>query len=146
MKPFRLDAVLSFRKRLKDIAQQRFVEAKKIRDTILLKLKSEEEGFARLCDESERLQAEGITIAELIRYEERILFMQNSINAIRKTLAEKEEIVVTEQKNLARRSKELQVMERLKEQQNSDWADYLSKKEAAMLDEIAVIRHNAEPL
>jgi flagellar export protein FliJ len=146
VKPFTLDVVLNYRKRLEDIAQQRFVEAKRIRETIRQKLISEEDTFSKLCGESERLQAEGITIAELIRYEERINYLQKSIKAIRKTLAEKEEIVATEQKNLARRSKERQVMERLKEQQNSDWSEYLSKKEASMLDEISVIRHNAEPL
>lgn len=146
VKPFTLDVVLNYRKRLEDIAQQRFVEAKRIRETIRQKLISEEDTFSKLCGESERLQAEGITVAELIRYEERINYLQKSIKAIRKTLAEKEEIVATEQKNLARRSKERQVMERLKEQQNSDWSEYLSKKEASMLDEISVIRHNAEPL
>lgn len=146
VKPFTLDVVLNYRKRLEDIAQQRFVEAKRIRETIRQKLISEEDTFSKLCGESERLQAEGITVAELIRYEERINYLQKSIKAIRKTLAEKEEIVATEQKNLARRSKERQAMERLKEQQNSDWSEYLSKKEASMLDEISVIRHNAEPL
>ena len=146
VKPFTLDVVLNYRKRLEDIAQQRFVEAKRIRETIRQRLIREEDTFSKLCGESERLQAEGITVAELIRYEERINYLQKSIKAIRKTLAEKEEIVATEQKNLARRSKDRQVMERLKEQQNSDWSEYLSKKEASMLDEISVIRHNAEPL
>jgi flagellar export protein FliJ len=146
VKPFTLDVVLNYRKRLEDIAQQRFVEAKRIRETIRQKLISEEDTFSKLCAESYRLQAEGITVAELIRYEERINYLQKSVKAIRKTLAEKEEIVATEQKNLARRSKERQVMERLKEQQNSQWGEYLSRKEASMLDEISVIRHNAEPL
>lgn len=146
VKPFSLEVVLNFRKRLVDIGQQKFVEAKRIRDTIRQKLTREEEAFGNLCSESERLQAEGITVAELIRYDERINYLQKSIKAIRENLAEKEDIVVIEQKNLAKRSKEHQVMERLKEQQNSDWAEYLNKKEASMLDEITVIRHNSEPL
>lgn len=146
VKPFTLDVVLNYRKRLEDIARQRFVEAKKIRETIRKKLKSEEETFSELCAESERLQADGITIAELIQYEERIGYLKKSIQAIRKTLAEKEELVAAKQKNLATRSKERQVLERLKEQQNTVWKEYLSKREALMLDEIAVIRHNNEPL
>ena len=146
VKPFTLDVVLNYRKRLEDIARQRFVEAKRIRETIREKLMSEKETFGALCAESEQLQAEGITVAELIRYEERISYLKKSIRAISKTLAEKEEIVAAEQKNLATRSKDRQVMERLKEQQNSDWGEYLNKKEATMLDEIAVIRHNTEPL
>lgn len=146
VKPFTLDAVLNYRKRLVDIARQRFSEAEKIRETIRRKLSSEKDNFTRMCHESEQLQAEGITVAELIRYEERINYMQKSIKAIRKTLDEKNEIALAEQQNLVKRSKELQVMERLKGHQNSDWAEYLNKKEAAMLDEIAVIRHNADTL
>lgn len=146
VKPFTLDAVLNYRKRLEDIARQRFVEAERIRETIRKKLMSEQETFGELCAEAELLQAEGITVSELIRYEERISYLKKSIQAIRKTLAEKEEIVAAEKKNLTTRSKGRQVLERLKEQQNTDWGEYLSKKEASMLDEIAVVRHNTDPL
>ena len=38
-----------------------------------------------------------------------------------------------------------QIMERLKEHQNSAWRKYLDKKEAAMLDEIAIIKYESTP-
>jgi len=41
-----------------------------------------------------------------------------------------------------KKAKDRQVMEKLKERQNADWQQYLNKKEAAMLDEIAIIFHN----
>jgi flagellar FliJ protein len=146
VKPFTLDTVLNYRRRLEDIARIRLVEAKRIRETIQEKLVSEKETFAALCAETEQRQTEGITVAELIRYEERLSYLKKSIRAIKKTLAEKEEIVAAEQKNLSTRCKDRRVMERLKEKQNSDWGEYLNKKEATMLDEIAVIRHSTEAL
>jgi flagellar FliJ protein len=42
---------------------------------------------------------------------------------------------------LIKRSKERKVMEKLKTRQNQAWRAHLDKKEAAMLDEIAVIFH-----
>ena len=80
-------------------------------------------------------------IDELIRYEERITQVRTNVAAIAKNLAEKIKIVAAEQKQLVRRVRERQIMEKLKERQNREWALYLEKKETAMLDEIAILRH-----
>lgn len=144
MKPFRLHAVLNYRKRLQDIAQNRLFEAKNIEKIIKAKLESEKYALSELIFESENMQAEGITISELIRYEERISFLKGTIKAIEKTLLEKNDLVRKEHQYLIQRSKELQIMERLKEEQNKDWKAYLDKKEAAMLDEIAILRHDSK--
>ena len=144
MEPFTLQTVLDYRKRLEDIAQQRLIEARKIKQTIKQKLTDEIRALAFFIDESERLQTEGIGIPELIRYEERITNQKYTIQAIEQNLLEKTELVRKEQQNLVQRSKERQTMERLKETQNKAWITYLNKKEAAMLDEIATSRHDSE--
>jgi flagellar FliJ protein len=146
MKPFKLKAVLNYRKRLQDIARNRLFEAQKIQEIISQKLESEKNIFSVLIQECDRLQKEGITVSELIRYEERFTFLKGTIKAIEKTLLEKTEIVEKEQQNLILRSKELQIMERLKEQQDRDYEAFLNKKEAAMLDETAILRHDSNPL
>lgn len=143
MKPFSLQAVLSYRQRLEEIAQYRLAEAKKTQETIKKKLADEVTALALFIDESESLQAKGIGITELIRHEGRITAQKHNILAIEKNLVEKASIVRREQQNLIHRSKERQIMEQLKETQNKAWLGYLNKKEAAMLDEIATTRHES---
>jgi len=144
MKPFTLENVLSYRKRLEDIAQYRFSEAQKVQQQVEQILADENKILAELSRRSEHLQVEGVNITELIRYEERILQVKANVKAIAKTLAEKAEIVLRERQNLINRAKERQIMERLKERQNKAWAAFLNKKETAMLDEIAILHHDFE--
>lgn len=144
MKPFTLENVLTYRKRLEDIAHHRFIESQKVHRQVEEKLANENAILAELVGHSAHLQAEGVDITELIRYEERILQVQANTKAIAKTLVEKAEIVLRERQNLINRAKDKQIMERLKERQNRAWAAFLDKKETAMLDEIAILRHNPE--
>jgi flagellar protein FliJ len=143
MKPFTLDNVLAYRRRLEDIAHHRFLEAQKVHRQVEEKLAEENSLLAELAGRSEYLQSEGMEITELIRYEERILQVKANTKAIAKTLAEKAEMVLHERQNLINRANERQIMERLKEQQNKAWAAFLDKKETAMLDEIALLRHDS---
>jgi flagellar FliJ protein len=144
MKPFTLDNVLAYRKRLEDLAQHRFHEAQKVHRQVQDKLAEENALLNKLAEKSERLQTEGIDITELIRYEERILQVKDNIRAIAKTLEEKADRVAREHQNLINRAKEKQIMEHLKERQDKAWMAYLNKKETAMLDEIAILRHDTE--
>jgi flagellar FliJ protein len=144
MKPFSLQTVLDYRKRLEDIAQHRFIEAKNIQATIQKKLNEEIDTLALFIDESEKLQAEGIGITELMRFEERIAAQESSIQAIKKNLTEKSALAKKAQQNLINRSKERQIMDQLKDTQDRAWQVYINKKEAAMLDEIATSRHEPD--
>ncbi len=144
MKPFTLENVLAYRKRLEDIAKLRYLEAKKVHRQVAQKLAEEKVVLAELSHRSEHLQSEGVGITELIRYEERILQVKANVKAIDKTLADKAEIVLREHHSLINRANERQIMERLKERQNKAWAAFLNKKETAMLDEIAILHHDAD--
>lgn len=142
MKPFSLETVLAYRKRLADIAHQRFLEACRHHRQVEERLVEERRLLEDLAKESETRQRQGIAITDLIRFEEHIQQVKTNVTAIAKTLEEKAQIVASEQKQLARRVKERQIMERLKERQNRAWAAYLEKKETSMLDEIAILRHD----
>lgn len=144
MKPFTLENVLAYRKRLEDIAQNRLFEAKKNQQQVEKRMAEENGVLTALIERSERLQAEGVAITDLIRYEERILQVKANIRAIARTLAEKNDIVAQEHHNLINRAKERQMMERLKTQQNTAWKTFVTKQETAMLDEIALNHHDAE--
>ena len=142
MKPFSLDTVLNYRKRLEDIAKNRLFEAQSELHKVQEKLTQEETSYAELIITLERRQTEGMEILDLIRYEDQILFTKNRIIAIKKTLAEKISRVAAEREHLIQRSKERKIMEKLKEKQNASWREHLDKKEAALLDEIAIIFHD----
>lgn len=144
MKPFRFDTILNYRKRLEDLAVTRLKEARNAQLIVLLKLKTAEEQLAQLIDDLEILQKEPLSILDLIHYENRIVYMKNNISAIRKTVKEKTDLVELERKNLLQKTQERQIMESLKERQNRAWKEYLNKKEMAMLDELAVTRHDLE--
>lgn len=144
-KPFALDIVLDYRKRLEDLAKNRLFEARKVHQIIKEKLKSEQQSLRDTIDKTEQLQREGVDITMLILYEERISSLKTNVEAIKKNVFEKAKIVENERKNVHQRSREYQVMERLKTEQNSAWQRHLDKKEAAMLDEVAIMRHGKNP-
>ena len=100
MKPFNLQTVLDYRKRLEDIAQHRLIEAKNVEEIIKKKLNDEINALELFINETEALQAQGIGITELIRYEERISAQKHNILAIKKNLFEKSELVLKEQQHL----------------------------------------------
>lgn len=143
-KPFSLDVVLNYRKRLEDLAKNRFFEAKKTHASIEEKLAEEKLHLNALIDECTQLQATGVEITKLILFEENITSNKNNVAAITKNLEEKKKLVDQAQEVLLMRSQEFQVMERLKNEQNAAWRKHLSKKEAAMLDEIAIMRHGKD--
>lgn len=141
MKPFSLNSVLKYRVQLEKIAKNRLYEAEKKRAEALLRLQQEETIFRTLVSDLAGLQSQGMDVDEMIRYEERITLIKNEVNSLRTTLAEREKAVLVERENTLHKSKERKVMEKLKERQDIAWQQYLNKKEAAMLDEIAVIFH-----
>ena len=141
-KPFNLETVLKFKKRRKDEASQRLVQAEKNRNAVAQILAEKQEEQLRLIDQLENLQKVGIEVQMLIFYEDRISFLKNEEKSIRKTLREKENIVTNERKRLIDCAREHQALSDLKERQNIEWKKYLEKKDAATLDEIAVLRHS----
>ncbi len=129
---------------MEDIAHNRFFKAEQNRTIIEQRLNQEQIKLGLLIEKSVQLQAQGVAITELIRYETSISQNEENIGAIKKNLAEKTILMQKERENLIRRSRDRQIMKRLKEQQNKAWKEYLNKKEATMLDEIAIIRHSGK--
>jgi len=144
MKPFGLQTVLDYRKRLEDAAQHKLVEARNVYVQIQKRFQTEERKLRDTLAERQRKEEEGISITELIRYEDHVERLERNLVAIRKTLQEKEHLVREAQAHLMKKAQEKQILEKLKESQNNAWRRYLDKKEALMLDEIAIIRHGRE--
>ena len=142
MKPFTLQAALDYRKRLEDQAKNRLFQARQTENSVIEKLASETKIYQGTITALEDKQQEGMEIGELIRYQTRLDQLKNNIDAIKINLLEKQEIVKQEREHLLNKSREHKIMQRFKEEKNNAWRAYLDKKEAAILDEIGVMRHD----
>jgi flagellar FliJ protein len=144
MKQFNLDSVLKYRKRLSDQARNRYQHAQN-------QLIEAQEAFDRkngeyldLIATMVTLEVEGIVVDEHIRYQNRIEYIRAELLKLEETLNRKRAIVVQERKHLVTKSKEKRVLEKLKEKQNQEYRSYINKKEAALLDEVAVLHRNQQ--
>lgn len=142
MKPFGLDTVLDYRQRLEDIAKNNLAQARRAEEEARNQLNSEQENYRSVVATIEKVQEQGVNIMELIHHEEHLAYIKTRITELDKDLKKKREHVARTRKELMKKAKDRQVMEKLKERQNADWQQYLNKKEAAILDEIAIIFHN----
>jgi flagellar FliJ protein len=140
-KPFSMDTVLKVRKREEDLAQQKFMQAMDLqRDTenILSSAKNNQQTIITML---EKKQQEGILAMELRRFEEKIEYNYKQIETILQSVQEKKKITEKKREALVKKSQEYNMLKTLKEKQNRAWEKYLEKKEAAMLDEIAILHH-----
>ena len=144
MPPFKLNTVLKHRQRLEDIARSKFVEAKEMEDNVRKRRDIEKIALLNMLEEREKRQKTGIEITMLMRYEEMITRLETNLKGIENNLREKKKLVEQMHAGLLTHTKERQAMEQLRDEQNRAWRKEVEHKEAQMLDEIAVMRHNAE--
>ncbi|MEE4165776.1 MAG: flagellar export protein FliJ [Desulfocapsaceae bacterium] len=146
VKPFSMGAVLTYRKRLKDQAVSSFQLAQRERNSAEEACIAKRNEYAALVDTLSKLEIEGITVDEHIRYQNRIEFVTAELIKHEETLKKKTETVLLRRKQLTKRRKEERALEKLKEKQNAEYLKFIDKKESAMLDEIALIhrgRHDS---
>ncbi len=127
---------------MEDMAISRLVEAENNRMIIETKLRDKEKIYTDLITALAKLQTQGMDVNELIRYEERIFFIKTQITGLEEKLPDAEKLVLKARGYVLTKSKEKKIMEKLRDKQNLAWKQYLAKKEAAQLDEIAVMSHD----
>ena len=142
MKPFTLDTVLQYRERLENLAQEALSKARREEDRVKQALDHQTDSYERLKQDIDRIQQEGVNILELIGKEEHLAYSREGIKALQAELSKKQEGVKKAHSLLVEKSRDRQVMEKLKEKQNTAWMQYLNKKEAAILDEMAIMFHD----
>jgi flagellar FliJ protein len=143
-KPFSLDSILKYRKREKDLALEKVVRAQLAVKQATVALESAKNEQEALIVELETRQIDGISVEELSRYEERIQYQRGKILALKKNHESKQKILQQKRLKLLEKAKDHKTLTALKEQQNRTWKEYINKKEAAMLDEIAILHHDRE--
>lgn len=140
-KPFSLHAVLKIRKRKEDLAQQKFMRALAEYQDIERKLQQVQQQQTATIALLEQKQQEGILAVDLERFEESIQYKHQEIKSIEKLLQEKKQICENKRRHLLAKSREYKVLQALQEKQDLTWRRYIDKKEANMLDEIAILHH-----
>ena len=145
MKPFALDTVLKHRKNLEEQAIYRLVKAREEENEAQRQLQEDESILAILLETFSREQSQGIEVVRLTWFEQRIPLIEQQVAAARLLVQKKKEGVQRAQELLIRKSKERKIMETLQQKQDASWRQYLSQKETATLDEVAVIFHNRGP-
>lgn len=140
--PFRLGSVLDFRKREENLAQEQLVRAKLAVQEAEKHIKNAEQKQHHLLSSLEEKQKLGLLAIEQARFEEHIRYNESKIESLKNILRKKAAIVQRNHAALIKKSNEFTVLDKLREQQDKTWKDYLAKKEADMLDETAILRHD----
>lgn len=124
------------------MAQEKFVQAKIAAEMASQALVAARQDLENLILTLEEKQKRGMLALELARFEERIVYGRTQVQLLKNRLEEKHKIVKRRRKKLLEKARDHKVLNTLKEQQNKAWKSYLDKKEAAMLDEIAILHHD----
>ena len=144
MKPFSMHAVLKYRQQLEDVARQNMHRAleqeTRLRDALI---RSQEE-LASLHRDLQRESAVGTTADRFLLFEYRIDLVKEQIIRRQNDLDKQQVQVAKKRQHLVKTSKDKKIMEKLQEQQNAAFKTSLAHREAAVLDEIAVLSHGRQ--
>lgn len=142
MKPFTLHAALNYRQQLEDTAATELGKAQRHLHQQQVLLRDAEEKYRSLLATMEDLQTEGVSIEELLRFENRLQWLKEQRVKLAKDVETAEHTVERKRYLVISRSRDKKVLEQLKARQDSAWQRYLQKKEMAQLDEIAVLSYS----
>ena len=141
MQPFKLDAVIKFRKQLEDTARQNLFTALEEKAAAQAVLTRQQQDLDHLYLSLQQEKEQGTTAPRLIMLDNRIALVKEEVSTAREVV-EKNQIKVENKRNaLLKTSQDRQVNEKMKEKQNNTYKQFLNKKELAMLDELAVLFH-----
>lgn len=141
MKPFTLSTVLKYRQQLEDTAVIKLNEAQHEMENKQAVLTKTEKEFQNLLQTYNRNQQNGMSIADLLNYENRLTWLKEKRSEFSKEVKLAREKVERKRQIVVNRSRDKKALEQLKIRQNKAWQLYIDKKETAYLDEISVIAH-----
>ncbi len=146
MKPFSLQAVLKYRQQLEDMARQRLYQALEVEARLQEAQFKVDAELAELYRSLQQDQEQGTSVDRLILFDHRIELVKEEAVRRQTELDKQKAHVEKKRQQLIKTSKDKKIMEKIREQQNAAYAKYLEKKEASMLDEIAVLSHARKQL
>jgi flagellar export protein FliJ len=141
VKPFTMHTVLRYRRQLEDLAQQTLHQALEAEARLQEMVQQTDKELTGLYADLQRDWEQGTTVDRLSLFESRINLVRQDLKSQQDALAEQQDQVTQKRKILVKKSKDRKIIEKLQEQQNAAYADFLKGKERAMLDEIATLSH-----
>lgn len=142
MKPFSMEPVLRYRQQLEDEARQKLFADLEKEEEIRTELTRTAGSLSRLYADLTLERIQGTTVARLLLFENHMVIKQEKIKLLQADLEKQEKVVERRRRHLLQASQDKKALEKLKERQNLAYKKYRDKKEAAMLDEIAVLRYS----
>lgn len=142
MKPFGLETILKYRQQLEDIAKQKLFKLLEKETDIQLKIQNKQQELQSLFSDLSEIRAQGVTIDMVMLFENRIQYVHEDLKELNNALSKQQEETKSQRDQLIKASQDKKILEKLKQQKNTAYKNYLDKKEATILDEIAVLSHN----
>ena len=135
---FKLQSVLNYRQSLEDQAQQVLSTSLQRQNELEIQLQQQRLKMQQHDGELKQRQQEGLTVAEIDLYESQIQHCRRLIENLQESLLQLDRQIVAERRELLHAARERQVMEKLKDKQDAEYRQELSRKERIMLDEISL--------
>lgn len=135
---FKLQSVLNYRQSLEDQAQQVLAASLQAYSELEVQLQQQRQHLQQYDGELKQRQKEGLTVAEMDLYESQIQHCCRLIEDFQERLQQLDQQIVLERQDLLHVARERQVMEKLKDKQETEYRQELSRKERIMLDEISL--------
>lgn len=142
---FKLQSVLNYRQSLENQAQQILAASLQRQNELETQLQQQQQNLQQHDGELKQRQQEGLTVAEIDLYESQIQHCRRLIKDLQGHLQQLDQQIVSERKELLHAARERQVMEKLKDKQEAEYQQELSRKERVMLDEISLRNKGNNP-
>ena len=137
-KKFKLQSVLNYRQILTDQAQQQLTSSLQRKSQLEDELQQQQNCFQQLDQQLKVKQQEGLSVAEIDLFESQIFHRRRQILQLQQQLEPLERQILAERQELMNAARDKQVMEKLKDKQQAEYQQELSRQERTMLDEISL--------
>jgi flagellar protein FliJ len=139
MKPFRLQTVLNYKKRLENIAQKSLLNCFEEQSSLKTEKQMEKEEVQRLCEELQKAKQKNIILSEVMLYEEFIHIKKKHMDDISRKLAALDSEIKQKKEELVKVRQEKKALEILKEKREEKEKRKQKHSENIFLDEAAIL-------
>jgi flagellar protein FliJ len=139
MKPFRLQTVLNYKKRLENIAQKSLLNCFEEQSSLNTEKQMEKEEVQRLCEELQKAKQKNIILSEVMLYEEFIHIKKKHMDDISRKLATLDSEIEQKKEELVKVRQEKRALEILKEKREEKEKRKQKHSENIFLDEAAIL-------
>ncbi len=140
MKPFRLDAVLSHRKRTENTVRKEILSMEDARESLVLEQRGEEMELERLYGELRDAGSRNeILVSDILMYESCIYRKKKELKGIAKKIEEMDARIRRQQKKLVKACQDTRALEILKENRAREEREKEQRAEKRSADEVAVL-------